>query len=116
MLEAKAKDQGQRHKCSQKQKGLQTVFSGVLKKNKKQRFQKNFFRSPKTKLFKIIFQAISKILTIQKMVLSTSRGQDNFQGFEASSPRPRTSNCVLEAKNVFENSTSDNTDMLLLLY
>ena len=32
----------------------------------------------------------SKILTIQKIVLSSSRGQGNFRGLEASRPRPRT--------------------------
>ena len=54
MVEAKAKDHGHRHKYSPKKKGLQ-----------------NFF------------QAIYKILTIQKIVLSSSRGQANFRGPEA---------------------------------
>ena len=49
--------------------------------------------------------------TVQKIVLSSSRGQGNFRGLEASRSRPRTSNCVLEdvleAKDVFEDSTSD---------
>ena len=31
-----------------------------------------------------------------KIVLSSSRGQGNFRGLEASRPRPRTSKCVLE--------------------
>ena len=51
-----------------------------------------------------------KISTVQKIVLSSSRGQGNFRGLEASRPRPRTSKCVLEdvlnAKDVLEDSTS----------
>ena len=95
MLEAKAKDKGRKRKCSPKKK---------------------------KKVFTKIFQAIStkkqcpKNLTyfiIQKIVLSSSRGQANFRRLEASRPktwpsrpRPRTSKCVLEAKDVFEDSTS----------
>ena len=45
-------------------------------------------------------------------MLSSSRGQGNFRGLEASRPRPRTSKCVLddvlEAKDVLEDSTSGN--------
>ena len=48
-------------------------------------------------------------------MLSSSRGQGNFRGLEASRPRtrplrprPRTSKCVLEAKDVLKDSTSDN--------
>ena len=51
-----------------------------------------------------------KIPTVQKIVLSSSRGQGDFRGLQASRPRPRTSKCVLEnvieAKEVLENSTS----------
>ena len=60
----------------------------------------------KKKVFTKIFQALHKILTNQKIALSSSRGQANFRGLEASRPRPRTSKCVLEAKNVLEDSTS----------
>ena len=98
MLEAK--DQGHKRKCSpgdfQKKKGLQNNFSGVHQK--KTVFQK-------------IFQALHKLLTTQKIVLSSSRGQGNFRGLEASRPRPRTSKCVLEdvleTKDIHEDSTSD---------
>ena len=80
----------------QKKKGLHKNFSSNLHKNK---FSKKFF------------QALDRILTIQKIVLSSSRGQANFRGLEASRPRPRTSKCVLkdvlEAKDVLEDSTSD---------
>ena len=96
MLEAKAKDQGQKRKCSPK------------KKKKKRSSQKFFKRSPQKNVFQKIFQALHKNLTIQKIVLSSSRGQANFRGLEASRPRPRTSKCVLEAKDVLEDSTSAN--------
>ena len=61
----------------------------------------------------------NEISAVQKIVLSSSRGQGNFRGLEASRPRPRTwpsrprprtSKCVLEdvleAKDVLEDSTS----------
>ena len=78
-LEAKdrnARGQGHKRKCSPKKK--------------KRSSQKFFKRSPRKNV---------KILTIQKIVLSSSREQVNFRGFEAS--RPRTS------KSVLEDSTSD---------
>ena len=56
------------------------------------------------KVLKIFFQAFYKILTIQNIVLSSSQGQGNFCGLEAS--RPRRSKCVLEAKDVLEDFTS----------
>ena len=68
-------------------------FSGDLQK-KKRSSQKFFRRSPQKNVFQKIFLALHKILTIQKIVLSSSRGQANFRGIEAS--RPRTSKCVLE--------------------
>ena len=72
-------------------KGLQKFFSGDLQK--KNNLEKNF-------------QPIYKILTIQKIVLSSSRVQGNFRGVEVS--KPWTSKCILEAKDVLENSTSAN--------
>ena len=99
MLEAKAKDQG--HKAQ------------VLSKKKKKRSSQKFFkRSPRKNAFQKIFQPLHKILTFQKILLSSSRGQANFRGLEASRPRPRprTSKSVLEdvleAKDVLEDSTS----------
>ena len=85
-------------------KSLHKNFSGDLRKNKSS--QKFFKRSPRKNVFQNIFQALHKILTIQKIVLSSSRGQANFRGLEASRPRPRTSKSVLEAKDVLEDSTS----------
>ena len=127
MLEAKAKDQGHKRKCSpkKKKKSLHKNFLGDLqnKKKKKRSSQTLFKRSPQKNVFQKIFQALHKILTIQKILLSSSRGQANFRGLEASRPRPRTwpsrprprtSKCVLEdvledvleAKDVLEDSTS----------
>ena len=79
--------------------------------------------------FSARFLAFSnKISTVQKIVLSSSRGQANFRGLEASRPRPRprtwpsrprprprTSKCVLEdvleAKDVLEDSTSASNNV-----
>ena len=110
-LEAKAKDQGHKAQMlSKKKKDLHKNFSGDLKKKKKKVFKKFFKRSPLKNVFQKIFQALHKILTFQKIVLSSSRGQANFRGLEASRPRPRTSKSVLEdvleAKDVLEDSTS----------
>ena len=78
-------DQGHRRKNSQK-KNLQKKFSDDLKKQKRSS-NKFFRRTPKKRCSKIFFPAIYKILTIQKTVLSSSRGQGNFRGLEASRPR-----------------------------
>ena len=82
MLEAKAKDQG--HKAQvlskkKKKKGLHKIFSGDLQKKKKKRSSQKFFkRSPRKNAFQKIFHPLHKILTFQKIVLSSSRGQANF--------------------------------------
>ena len=110
MLEAKAKDQRHKRKCSPKKKRSSQKFSRrpPKKKLKKKVFTKIFQAISTKKRFQKIVQALHKILTIQKIVLSSSRGQANFRGLEAS--RPRTSKCVLEdvleAKGVLEDSTS----------
>ena len=84
-------------KKKKKKKGLHENFLGDLQKKKKKRSSQRFFkRAPKKNVFQKIFQALHKILTIQKIMLSSSRGQANFRGLEASRPRPRTSKCVLE--------------------
>ena len=80
MLETKAKDQGHKRKCSPKTKVFKKFFSGDLKKVFKKFFQAF---SSKKRLLKFFFQAIYKISAIQKKVLSSSRGQANFQGLEA---------------------------------
>ena len=94
-LEAKdrnAQGQGPRTQAQvlpKKKKSLHKNFSGDLQK-KKRSSQKFFKRSPRKNVYQKIFQALLKILTIQKIVLSSSRGQANFRGLEASRPRPRT--------------------------
>ena len=67
-------------------------FSGDLKKKKEKKgLHKNFSSDlHKKNVFQKIFQALHKILTIQKIVLSSSRGQANFRGLVASRPRPKT--------------------------
>ena len=64
----------------------------------------------KQKRYLQIFREVSGVFQQNfngsKIVLSSSRGQANFWGLEASRPRPRTSKCVLEAKDVLEDSTS----------
>ena len=103
-----------------KKKGLHKNFLGDLRKKKKG-LHKNFSSElHKKNVFQKIFQALHKILTIQKIVLSSSRGQANFRGLEAlrPRPRPRTSKCVLEdvlkAKDVLEDSISVNWGLLRL--
>ena len=128
--EAKAKDslskdrhsRGQGQECSRPRPRTKDTSASALRKKKRssQKFfrrsqkkkrssQKFFKRSPQKNVFQKIFQALHKILTIQKILLSSSRGKANFRGLEASRPRtwpsrprPRTSKCVLE------NSTSVN--------
>ena len=100
-----------------KKKVFTKIFQAISKKKKKKKkrsSQKFFKRYPLKNVFQKIFQAFHKILTFQKIVLSSSRGQANFRGLEASRPRPRTwpsrprprtSKCVLE------DSTSENYSM-----
>ena len=88
----------------QKKRFLKKFSSNLKKKVFKNFFQakkvfKKFFSGDfhlrKTKKglrkFTARFLALSnKISTVQKIVLSSSRGQANFRGLEASRPRPRT--------------------------
>ena len=66
-----------------KKEGLHKNFSGDLQKKKKRSSQKFFRQFPQKNVFQKIFQALHKILTIQKIVLSSSRGQAAFRGLEA---------------------------------
>ena len=84
---------GQGQECSRPRPRTQTQ---VLSKKKRRSSQKFFTRSPQKNVFQTIFQALHRILTIQKIVLSSSLGQANFRGLEVSRRRPRTSKCVLE--------------------
>ena len=80
--------------------------------------------------FSARFLAFSnEISTVQKIVLSSSRGQGSFRGLEASRPRPKTwpsrprprnSKCVLEdvleAKDVLEDPNSDQNMPKIMLF
>ena len=119
-LETKAKDQGHRRKCSQKKKSSKIFFRRFQKKGLQnfisdKKDLQNFFsgdlylRKPKKRSLQI-FRKVSGVFrrnfSGSKIVLSSSRGQGNFRGLEASRPRPRTSKCVLEAEDVVEDSTT----------
>ena len=101
MLEAK--DQGHKCKCSQKKRSSNIFFRRSQKRKgkvfkfffsgdlRKKGLQNNFSGVIQQKcLLNFFFQAIYKVSTIQKKVLSSSRGQANYRGLEASRPRPRT--------------------------
>ena len=81
---------GQGQECSRPRPRTKDTSASALRKKKKRSSQKFFMRSPQKNVFQKIFQPLHKILTIQKIVLSSSRGQANFRGLEASKPRPRT--------------------------
>ena len=84
MLEAK--DQGHKAQVLSKKKkkrSSQKFFRRSPKKKKKRSSQKFFKRSPLKNVFEKILQALHKILTFQKILLSSSRGQANFRGLEA---------------------------------
>ena len=106
MVKAKAKDTGA--SVLQKKRSPK-FFSGDFPKKKSSKFF--FRRSPiaenKKRLHKFFARFLTfsnKILMVQKIVLSSSRGQGNFRGLKAS--KPRTSKCVLEGKDVLKDSTS----------
>ena len=126
-FEAKAKDrpsrgQGPRKQMqvfSKKKKVFKNFFQAISKKRSSKNFLqakkvfKKFFsgdlflRKPKKRslqIFRELAGVFQRNFNGSKIVLSSSRGQGNFRGPEAS--RPRTSKCVLEAKYVLEDSTS----------
>ena len=114
--QAKAKDsptedrpsRGQDQECSTPRPRTKDTSASVLKKKKKtvfEKIKKIFRRSPKknkNKGLQKIFQAFSSKKRLSKFffrrstkfqqfkkALSSSRGQGNFRGLEASRPRPR---------------------------
>ena len=99
MLEAKAKDQGHKRKCSpKKKKGLHKNFSGDLQKKKKK------------KVFTKIFQAISTKKRFLKNFSSAPQNFNNSKNSAVLEPRTgqfsRTSG--LEAKDLtFEAKAKD---------
>ena len=103
-IRGKAKDslskdrhsRGQGQECSRPRPRTKNTSASALQKKKrssqsdlqkKKVFTKIFQAISTKKRFPKIFQALHKILTIQKIVLSSSRGQANFRGLEASRPR-----------------------------
>ena len=108
-FEAKAKDrpsqgQGQgprtQSQVFSKKKGLQNFFSG-------KKVFKNFFSGDLLQIFHKVSGVFQRNFNGSKIVLSSSRGQGNFRGLEAS--RPRTSKCVPEESN------SDSNILIVLL-
>ena len=117
-----AKDQGHRRKCSQKKKRSSKFF---FRRSQKQVFKiffqakkvfKKFLsgdlylRKPKKRslqIFRKVSGVFQRNFNGSRIVLSSSRGQGNFRGLEAS--RPRTSKCV------FEDSTSDENNCFCVL-
>ena len=123
-LEAKGRNaRGQGPRMQAQEFSKKKVFKNFFQAKKilKSSFS-NYLQLRKTKKglrkFCTRFLAVSnKISTVQKIVLSSSRGQGNFRELEASRPRtwlsrprPRISRCVFEdvlvAKDVLEDSTS----------
>ena len=93
----KAKDQAHRRTCSPKKKASKKIF------------RRSYLRKPKKKslqIFRKVSSVFQRNFNGSKIVLSSSRGHGNFRELEASRPRPRTSKCVLEAKDVHEDSIS----------
>ena len=116
-----AKDQGHRRKCSQKKRSSNFFFRRSQKKvfknffHAKKVFKKFlsgdlYLRKPKKRslqIFRKVSGVFQRNFNGSKIVLSSSRGQGNFRGLEAS--RPRTSKCVLE------DSTSDENNCFCVL-
>ena len=110
-FEAKAKDRPSRGRGQ----GPRTQTQKFSKKKvfKKIFFRRLYLRKPKKRslqIFRKVSGVFQRNFNGSKTVLSSSRGQGNFRGFEASRSRPRTSKFVredvLEAKDVLVDSTS----------
>ena len=91
-----------------KKKCRQNFFQAISKKRSSKFFFRRSLREETKKRSLQIFRKVSGVFQRNfnglKILLSSNRGQGNFRGLEAS--RPRTSKCVLEAKDVLEDSTS----------
>ena len=118
---SRGQDHGHRRKCSQKKKVFKIFFQAISKKVFKNFFQAKkifkkflsgdlYLRKPKKRslqIFRKVSGVFQRNFNGSKIVLSSSRGQGNFRGLEAS--RPRTSKCVLE------DSTSDENNCFCVL-
>ena len=103
-LEAKAKDslsedrhsRGQGQECLRPRPRTKDTSASALQKKKKKVFTKIFQAISTKKRFLNNFSSAPQNFNNSKILLSSSRGQANFRGLEASRPRPRTSKSVLE--------------------
>ena len=104
-MNARGQGQGPRTQAqvlSKKKKVLHQKFFRRFPK-KKRSSQKFFKRAPQKNVFQKVFQALHKILTIQKIVLSSEdrpifedlRPRNQGQGLKNVSSRPRTSSRTL---------------------
>ena len=104
---------------SKKKKVFKILFQAISKKKRSSRFffrRKRsskifsgdlYLRKPKKKslqIFRKVSGVFQRNFNGSKIVMSSSRRQGNFRRLEAS--RPRTSKCVLEAKDILKDSTS----------
>ena len=90
------------------------IFQAISKKKKKG-LQKFFKRSPQKNVFQKIFQALHKILTIQKILLSSSRGQANFR--EDLRPRGQGQELDLVGQGQgLQNVSSRTPPLIIFLY
>ena len=85
-------------------------------------FRRSLLEETKKKVFADFLQGFwcfPRNFNGSKIMLSSSRGQDNFRGLKASRPRSRTSKFVLEdaleAKDVLKDSTSGSNFTFLTL-
>ena len=86
-----SRGQGQSRKCSPKEKGLQN-FDQTISTNKRSIFQaisRRGIQKESSQIFREVFGVFQQNFEGSKTVLSSSRGQGNFRGLEAS--RQRTS-------------------------
>ena len=111
---SRGQDQGQGPRTRRNYSPKKKVFKNFFwaKKVFKKFFSGDlYFRKPKkrsSQFFRKVSGVFQQNFNGSKIVLSSSRGQGNFRGLEAS--RPRTSKCVLEdvleAKDILEDSAS----------
>ena len=121
-----SKEQNKKKIIAQKSSKFSRDFVRSLKKKQKNKTKKTrssrrnpqIFREvshvlqKKKRKFKLILVWLFFLSANQKIVLSSSRGQEVFEDLKASRPRtwslrPRTSKRVLEAKDVLEDATFD---------
>ena len=108
-LEAKDRNaEGLEHKCKcSPKKSLQKFFSGNLNKKGLQKFFSGVLS--KKHLLKFFFRRPTKFQQFKKKFCPWAEDRAIFEDLK---PKPRTSKCVLKAKDVLEDSTSVNRHLL----